>query len=196
MAKESSWQNRIVGHGVKPASQFVAHPGNWRTHPQAQRDALQGALNEVGWVSPVVVNVRTGHLLDGHERVSQALESNDAQVPYIEVDLDEAEEAYVLATLDPIGAMAGKDDAKLNELLHQINSGEAGIQAMLSALGPKEASVAYRPLEEIDTETIADYPRWVLIRVEPRALPAVIMALQPLDAVSGVTVEISDEHGQ
>ena len=133
----TEWRNRIVGEGVQPASQFMANPSNWRTHPQPQRDAMRGALNEVGWVQRVIVNRQTGYLVDGHERVWQALQNGDAPVPYVEVDLDEAEEAYVLATLDPIGAMAAADAAKLDELLREVQSGEAGVQQMLSELAER-----------------------------------------------------------
>ena len=132
MSDKTEWRNRIVGEGEQPASQFVANPANWRVHPQAQRDAMRGALNEVGWVQRVIVNRRTGYLIDGHERVWQALQNGDAPVPYVEVDLDEAEEAYVLATLDPIGAMAQADKEQLDSLLREVQSGEAGVQAMLA----------------------------------------------------------------
>jgi hypothetical protein len=130
----TAWQNRIVGQGVKPADQFEANPNNWRTHPQSQRDALRGSLNEVGWVQQVIENVRTGHLVDGHERVWSALQNDNAEVPFIQVDLSEDEEAYVLATLDPIGAMATADAAKLDELLHDVQTGDAAVQAMLAGL--------------------------------------------------------------
>ena len=132
--RDAIWKNRIIGQGEKPASQFLANDKNWRLHPQAQREALHGALNEVGWVAPVIENRRTGMLVDGHERVWQALQNGDAAVPFVEVDLDEAEEAYVLATLDPIGAMAAADAAKLDDLLRDVQSGEAGVQAMLAEL--------------------------------------------------------------
>ena len=137
MSDKAEWRNRIVGEGEQPASQFVANPANWRVHPQNQRDAMRGALNEVGWVQRVIVNRRTGYLIDGHERVWQALQNGDAPVPYVEVDLDEAEEAYVLATLDPIGAMAQADKEQLDALLREVQSGEAGVQAMLSELAEK-----------------------------------------------------------
>lgn len=130
----TAWQNRIVGQGVKPADQFQANPNNWRKHPQGQRDALRGSLNEVGWVQQVIENVRTGHLVDGHERVWSALQNDNAEVPYIQVDLSEAEEAYVLATLDPIGAMATTDAAQLNALLKEVQSGDAAVQTMLAEL--------------------------------------------------------------
>lgn len=128
------WRNRIIGHGVQPASEFLANPDNWRLHPPEQREALSGALNEVGWVQEVIVNTVTGHLVDGHERVWQALHNDDAMVPYLEVELSPEEEAYALATLDPIGAMAKADAAKLDELLRDVQSGEAGVQAMLAQL--------------------------------------------------------------
>jgi hypothetical protein len=145
----SPWQNRIVGEGVKPASQFMANEKNWRVHPQAQRDALHGALNEVGWVAPVIENVRTGCLVDGHERVWQALQNGDADVPYVQVDLSPEEEAYVLATLDPIGAMAQADTQKLDELLREVQSGEAGVQQMLDDLAYKVGIVPPQTPEEL-----------------------------------------------
>ena len=55
MAKKinTEWKNRIIGSGTMAAGQFVANPKNWRVHPKAQRDALNGVLNEVGWVQNV-----------------------------------------------------------------------------------------------------------------------------------------------
>ena len=142
--RDAIWKNRIIGQGEKPASQFLANDKNWRLHPQAQREALHGALNEVGWVAPVIENRRTGMLVDGHERVWQALQNGDASVPFVEVDLDEAEEAYVLATLDPIGAMAAADAAKLDDLLRDVQSGEAGVQQMLAEVAAR--AMLYKPV--------------------------------------------------
>ncbi len=147
----TSWRNRIIGQGEQPASQFLANPNNWRAHPQNQRDALRGALNEVGWVQRVIVNRRTGYLIDGHERVWEALQNGDAAVPFVEVDLDEAEEAYVLATLDPIGAMAAADKEQLDALLREVQSGEAGIQAMLSELAEKTGIIPPNDSDWADT---------------------------------------------
>ena len=134
------WRNRIIGHGVQPASEFLANPDNWRLHPPEQREALSGALNEVGWVQEVIVNTVTGHLVDGHERVWQALHNDDAMVPYLEVELSPEEEAYALATLDPIGAMAKADKEKLEALMQGVTSAEPGVMAMLAELA-KEAGL-------------------------------------------------------
>ena len=149
----SAWHNRIVGEGVQPASQFVANPRNWRTHPPAQRAAVTASLNDLGWIQRVIVNRRTGHLIDGHERVMNALAHGDQSVPFLEVDLTEAEEALALAVIDPLAALATTDAAKLDELLRDCQTGEAALQEMLAAMA-KEAAAALPGATE-DEEPIA-----------------------------------------
>ena len=101
------WQNRIVEYGQQAADQFLAHDLNARRHPNAQRDALRGSLNAVGWIAPVIVSQRSGKLLDGHARIEEALSKDEsALVPYVLVDVTEAEEAIILGTFDPITGMA------------------------------------------------------------------------------------------
>ena len=112
-APTTGWRNRITGAGEEAPDQLLANPANWRIHPKAQQDALAGALDAVGWVQQVLVNRRTGFVVDGHARVALALSRGEPTVPVLYVDLAPEEEALVLATLDPIGAMAGRDDEKL-----------------------------------------------------------------------------------
>jgi ParB-like chromosome segregation protein Spo0J len=94
----AAWRNRIVGTGDEAPDQLVANPANWRTHPGPQRNALRGSLPTVGWVQQVMVNRRTGHVVDGHARVEEALSRREPSVPVLYVDLDPDEEALVLAT--------------------------------------------------------------------------------------------------
>ena len=63
------WRSRIVGAGEEAPDALIANERNWRTHPKAQREALAGVLDEVGYVATVLVNRRTGRLVDGHLRV-------------------------------------------------------------------------------------------------------------------------------
>src|ERR1700722_15600770 len=99
-AKPAKWRNRIVGHGEEDPTQLLANPRNWRLHPKAQQDALAGVLEQVGWVQDVIVNKRTGFVVDGHARVALALSAGE-RVPVVYVDLSEQEEALIIATLDP-----------------------------------------------------------------------------------------------
>ena len=128
------FKNRIISQGEKPASQFAVNPKNYRTHPEAQRLALTRILEKVGWVQSVIENKRTGYLIDGHERVWDALKHDDELVPYVQVDLAEEEETLVLAVFDRITEMAIPDRDRVQELLEEINT--SGIIADIEADDP------------------------------------------------------------
>lgn len=138
----SDWKNRIVGSGEETPDQLLANPKNFRRHPKHQQDALRGVLNEVGWVQDVIVNRTTGHLVDGHLRVELALRDGAASVPVKYVELTEAEEALILATLDPISALAFSDRDTLESLLREVSTGEAAVQHMLADFAQKEGIIA------------------------------------------------------
>lgn len=121
-----------------PASEFLANPANWRVHPKPQREALRGVLNQIGWVQTVMVNANTGTLIDGHLRIDEALRmGDDTPVPFVAVDLSPEEEALILATLDPLSALAVADKDKLDELLREVQTSDAAVMAMLSELAEK-----------------------------------------------------------
>ena len=64
---------RIVGEGVAAPDQLLSNPKNWRTHPDNQQNALASVLDDVGWVQRVIVNRRTGHVVDGYLHVDQRI---------------------------------------------------------------------------------------------------------------------------
>ena len=137
----SGWKNRIVGHGEEDPTQLLANPRNWRIHPKAQQAALTGVLDEVGWVAEVIVNRTTGHVVDGHLRVGIALSRNETTIPVRYVELSEDEEALVLATIDPISAMASVDKEQLARLLHEVNTGAPAVTEMLAQLGANSGAI-------------------------------------------------------
>lgn len=145
----TAFRNRIVGSGEERPDQLLANPANWRIHPRNQQEALRGSLESVGWVQQVMVNKRTGYVVDGHARVALAITRDEPLVPVLYVDLDPEEEALVLATLDPIAAMAGTDDAKLRELLADLTVDDAGLSAMLDKLSPPEPKVGLTDPDDV-----------------------------------------------
>jgi ParB-like chromosome segregation protein Spo0J len=134
MATQTPWRSRIIGHGEEAPDQLLANPLNFRIHPKPQQDALAGVLNEVGWVQDVIVNQRTGHVIDGHLRVSLAISRQEPSIPVVYVDLNEHEEKLILATIDPLSAMAATDRDQLSALLSEVSTGDAALRAMLSDL--------------------------------------------------------------
>lgn len=146
--QNNAYRNRIMRYSEEPPDQLLANPRNWRTHPGSQAEALRGVLADVGYVQAVIVNERTGHLVDGHLRVQEALKAGQATIPVVWVDLSEADEAEVLATLDPLAAMAGTDSAKLDDLLRDVSTDSAAVQAMLDTLATDAGVVPSLDLED------------------------------------------------
>ncbi len=133
-----AWANRIVGSGEEAPDQLLANPANWRSIRRPSRRPSRRSSTQVGWVQQVLVNQRTGHVVDGHLRVAWPSPSGEPSVPVLYVDLSEDEERLVLASLDPLAAMATTDEAKLCELLADVSVDSEALAAMLAALAPAE----------------------------------------------------------
>jgi hypothetical protein len=110
------------------------NPRNWRTHSAAQRDALRGVLAEIGYADALLAReCQDGGLvlLDGHLRAET---TPDSEVPVLVLDLDEAEADKLLATLDPLAAMAGADKEQLDSLLREVQTDNDAVQRLLDEL--------------------------------------------------------------
>lgn len=142
---DRQWANRIIAHGEEDPEQLLANPKNFRIHTSVQESALEGSLDVVGWVRPVLVNQRTGCVLDGHLRVKLALTRGERAVPVDYVDLSENEEAIILAALDAIAAMAGTDEEQLKELIAGIKTDNEQLKALLAGMVHEDDAGGGRP---------------------------------------------------
>lgn len=138
MLSKTQWKNRIVEIGTEDPEQLLANPMNFRIHPKHQQDALEAVLDEIGWVDDVIVNRTTGHIIDGHLRVTLALRKNESEIPVKYVELSQDEENLILALFDPISAMATQDDEKLEELIYEIENDNYEIKKILDCLQDKK----------------------------------------------------------
>src|SRR5207302_3500850 len=98
-------KDRVVELLRVPASELRANPGNWRRHPARQRAALRGILRQIGYADALLAR-RDGSdlvLIDGHLR--QSLDPHQV-VPVLVLDVSAKEADLLLATLDPLAALA------------------------------------------------------------------------------------------
>jgi len=130
-----SLRDRVIDFRRVPAADLAPHPKNWRVHPKHQHSALRGLLDEVGFAGAVLA--RQGPdgklmLIDGHLRKDLL---PGEEIPVLVTDLTEEEAEKVLATFDPIGALATRDDQALRALLEKISTSDAGLAGLLEKLG-------------------------------------------------------------
>jgi ParB-like chromosome segregation protein Spo0J len=110
------------------------NPRNWRTHPQAQQDALRGVLAEIGYAGALLARELpdgTLELLDGHLRAET---TPDMEVPVLVLDLDDREAAKLLAVHDPLAGMAEANEQVLAELLADVDTESEAVQGLLDKM--------------------------------------------------------------
>src|SRR5262245_10304908 len=115
-------------------AELAENPNNWRTHPATQLAALSDVIAEVGWTGACLFNERTQRLIDGHLRKKIGIVQGTEKIPVLIGNWTEEQEAKILATLDPIGAMAQADSAKLESLLREVSTGSDALQQLLADL--------------------------------------------------------------
>lgn len=138
-------RDRILELRRVPAKDLLPDPKNWRTHPKAQREALKGVLAEVGYAGALLARETPAGLVlvDGHLRAET---TPDQEVPVLVLDVDEKEAAQLLASLDPLSAMAGADDERLAALLKSVETDSEAVRKMLDDLS--EAAGIEKPKPE------------------------------------------------
>ncbi len=162
---DNPYKINIVGIGAKPANQFQAHPDNWRGHPEEQRETMKEILGVFGIVAGVIENKSTGHLIDGHERIYEAMEKGEETiVPYLLVDVPEEKEGDLLLVFDKVGEMvyAKPDQITLllsNSIIDEIES--PNIANLLKKIIPKhnEPIIEFENFDEENVKTDHQCPQ-------------------------------------
>ena len=125
-------RDRVVDLRRVRAKLLRPHPLNWRKHPTAQRAALAGVLNEIGYAGALLAREcddGTLELIDGHLRAET---TPDAEVPVLVVDLSADEAALLLSVHDPLSAMAETDGLLLESLTAGMQQRDAAIAGLLA----------------------------------------------------------------
>ena len=146
LTPSGQWRSRIVETGSADPHTLIPHGQNWRRHPTSQREALKGILAEVGWVQGVIVNRTTNRIVDGHARVEEAITNGETVVPVTYVELSENEEREVLATLDPLGAMATTDAESLKRLVKDVQTADRTVAKLLTSISKTSARESAGPV--------------------------------------------------
>lgn len=132
--QQMEFKNRVKELRMVKGSELHPHPRNWRKHPEKQLKALRGLLGEVGFAGAELARELedgTLQLIDGHARASMV---GDQEIPVLVLDVDESEADKILATFDPIGAMAETNKENLDAILRGIQTSDEEVAKLLSDL--------------------------------------------------------------
>lgn len=126
-------RNRVKELRMVKASELQSHSQNWRRHPSFQQSVMWDVLAEIGFAGAILARETPEGLqiIDGHLRAEV---TGNQEVPVLVLDVDEAEAKKLLATFDPIGALAQPDNDALTKLLAGIDFGSKAIDDMLADL--------------------------------------------------------------
>lgn len=159
-ATAPAWVNNIVGYDpAARVADLLANPSNWRDHPIRQRRYMRAILGAIGWVLPVVVNVRTGRVVDGHMRITEAIDAGVDTVPVLYIDVDEPTEREILRTLDPVGDLAIPNRDAVAALLPDPGQSDEYLQQVFARVARSVGVTALTPASIAANRPEAPYSR-------------------------------------
>jgi hypothetical protein len=188
------WQNLISHRTTVDPLELLPQEHNFRIHALNQRQVTTASLDELGHVGDIIVNIRTGKIVNGHLRVELAIAEGQERVPVTYIDCDEATEKIILAFFDQVGEKAITDADRLRRTIAQIDIGSTHLQASLDdwllsfkpkKAGKKGAAVADDDEgEELDDEEefFETEPTSAPVAVAPAVTPAPAAAPAPAPA--------------
>lgn len=84
--------------------------------------AIEESIQATGFAVPLVINRRTGLLVDGEHRMLAARELGFATLPVVFVDVDKAGELRLLAAVNRYGRLGADDPEALVKLLQEVQA--------------------------------------------------------------------------
>jgi len=94
----AAWPILFTSNNTRPPRSLVPNPRDPVGHGQDDMDLIDANPMEFGWIQPVIVNMTTTHLIDGHARVRLALAHGQELVPVSYVEITAAQEERLMET--------------------------------------------------------------------------------------------------
>ena len=195
MKKQSikpQWKDRIVELRRVKSSDVKRHPKNPYVHGQAQREALEGVLTDVGIATAAVVYESTRYgcltLIDGELRADTI-----GELPVLVLDVSDDEADVLLASMNETGRMSGVDMGKAADLLHDVKSSNPHVKKLLEAVKARaqdsSKEEAATILQKIDVGKRPPSMAWVLIGIPTLQFGKIASAIDDIAKLKDVICE-------
>lgn len=140
MSESRRWKMSIIGEGEADPRTLTRHPDNPKVHTAEQDAVVTASLDRVGWLRRILVNQRTGHVLDGDQRIVLAIRYGEPTVPYYVCDIPAEEEGMVLMTLDASAQLAQVHGERWSRLVREAPAKESALLALWARLAQQAES--------------------------------------------------------
>jgi len=139
-------------------------PSNPRAIGAEHLNALKESMARFGYVEPIVLNKRTGHIVGGHQRYAVLVAEGVAEATMVVVDMAEEDEMAANITLnnpeiegewdDTAAELMGKVEGAVPELAAALRVGE--LREFVEGMRPKKSEEGYGDRnEEVDVDAMA-----------------------------------------
>lgn len=178
-------RDRVIGLERVRATDLIPNEKNWRVHGRKQRAAMRRALEEIGYAGALLARRREDGklaLIDGHLRAET---SPDMEVPVLVLDVTEKEAMKLLATYDPLSAMAEQDDDALRSVIEAAELESEELIDVVDSLLEEDSPERLKPVS-----VLAPPERtWVLIGIETVRFSEIAPSIERIGQVAGVLLE-------
>jgi hypothetical protein len=113
-----------VCHLLVPIDQVTRHPENPR---EGDVDAIAESIEVNGFISPVIVQKSTGHIIAGNHRYDALLALGSSVIPVIQVDIDDNMAKRYLLADNRTSDLGRYNEENLAELLVEIMQSDLGL---------------------------------------------------------------------
>lgn len=191
-------RDRIVKLVRVPANELQAHPKNFRVHSGTQLDAIKATLEEIGFAGAELGRELPGgqiQIIDGHARARIAGES---VVPVLILDLDDMETDKLLATYDPIGAMADTNREILASLTDDLETNSDEFDKLIADIREQNGINEKKHETKIKELEVKPLPNltWVLIGIPTIRYGEIAAMVETVSELSDTFVEICVNDGE
>ena len=182
------------------AGSLSENPLNWRRHSQGQLQSIRDLLSDpdVGWAGACLYNERTHRLIDGHAR--RTVVDPDTPVPVLVGDWSEEAEKKILATLDPVGAMAQGDAEAYAKLVETVQAESLWVRDLLHNTQADLTALAEANGEPVELVEKKIYPppvmTWVLIGIPTIRFGEIASTVEAIAAKPGIMCEVTANHDE
>src|SRR5262245_57004747 len=112
---------------ILQAESLKPNPRNPRKHPERQLDRYEAVIAGNGWRRAIVVSERSGYIVKGHGAYETARRRGwDCPVEF-QAYKSQAEETRDLLADNRLAELAQSDDARLRELLAELDGAEINL---------------------------------------------------------------------